>query len=173
LQDIGVQLQEVGAEWGVTTGRRRRTGWLDLVVMRYSTMINGYTSLNLTKLDVLDGFKEIKVATGYKIDGKEIEGFPGEFGISRPGRWFAPSWSDALTRIPLRFILVADLDLLAKVEVEYATFPGWESDISECTTFESLPENCQKYVKFIEDFLGVKVEWIGVGPARHSTIKCF
>jgi adenylosuccinate synthase len=77
LQDIGVQLQEVGAEWGVTTGRRRRTGWLDLVVMRYSTMINGYTSLNLTKLDVLDGFKEIKVATGYKIDGKEIEGFPG------------------------------------------------------------------------------------------------
>lgn len=143
LNDIGVQLQEVGAEWGVTTGRRRRTGWLDLVVMRYSTMINGYTSLNLTKLDVLDGFKEIKVATGYKIDGKEIEGFP------------------------------ADLDLLAKVEVEYATFPGWESDISECTTFESLPENCQKYVKFIEDFLGVKVEWIGVGPARHSTIKCF
>jgi len=143
LNDIGVQLQEVGAEWGVTTGRRRRTGWLDLVVMRYSTMINGYTSLNLTKLDVLDGFKEIKVATGYKIDGKEIEGFP------------------------------ADLDLLAKVDVEYATFPGWESDISECTTFESLPENCQKYVKFIEDFLEVKVEWIGVGPARHSTIKCF
>jgi hypothetical protein len=114
--------------------------------MRYSTMINGYTSLNLTKLDVLDGFKEIKVATGYKIDGKEIEGFPGEFGIPRPSRWFIPSWSDALTRIPLRFILVADLDLLAKVEVEYATFPGWQSDISECTTFESLPENCQKYV---------------------------
>jgi adenylosuccinate synthase len=59
--------------------------------MRYSTMINGYTSLNLTKLDVLDGFKEIKVATGYKIDGKEIEGFPGEFGIPRPSRWFVPS----------------------------------------------------------------------------------
>jgi len=78
FQDVGVQLQEVGAEWGVTTGRRRRTGWLDLVVMRYSTMINGYTSLNLTKLDVLDGFKEIKVGTKYKLDGKEIEGFPGQ-----------------------------------------------------------------------------------------------
>jgi adenylosuccinate synthase len=106
-------------------------------------MINGYTSLNLTKLDVLDGFKEIKVATKYTLEGKEIEGFP------------------------------ADLDLLAKVEVEYKTFPGWESDISECTTFESLPTNCQTYVKFIEDYLNVKVEWIGVGPARHSTIKCF
>lgn len=83
--------------------------------------------------------------------------------------------ADAITcgLLTFRFIFVADLDLLAKVDVEYATFPGWESDISECTTFESLPENCQKYVKFIEDFLEVKVEWIGVGPARHSTIKCF
>jgi adenylosuccinate synthase len=81
--------------------------------------------------------------------------------------------ADAITCGLLAFRFTADLDLLAKVDVEYATFPGWESDISECTTFESLPENCQKYVKFIEDFLGVKVEWIGVGPARHSTIKCF
>lgn len=143
LNDVGVQLQEVGAEWGVTTGRRRRTGWLDLVVMKYSTLINGYTSLNLTKLDVLDGFKEIKVGVKYLVDGKELDGFP------------------------------ADLDLLAKVEVEYVTFPGWETNISEVTSFDQLPENCQKYVKFIEEYLGVKVEWIGVGPARHSTIKCF
>lgn len=77
LGTIGETLQEVGAEYGVVTGRRRRCGWLDLVVMRYSTLINGYTSLNLTKLDVLDGFDEIKVATAYKIDGVEIDGFPG------------------------------------------------------------------------------------------------
>jgi adenylosuccinate synthase len=79
LGTIGETLQEVGAEYGTVTGRRRRCGWLDLVVMRYSTMINGYTSLNLTKLDVLDGFEEIKVATGYKIDGVEIDGFPGQW----------------------------------------------------------------------------------------------
>ena len=78
LGTVGETLQEVGAEYGVVTGRRRRCGWLDLVVMKYSTMINGYTALNLTKLDVLDGFEEIKVATGYKIDGREIAGFPGE-----------------------------------------------------------------------------------------------
>jgi adenylosuccinate synthase len=77
--EVGNTLQEVGAEWGTTTGRRRRCGWLDLVVMRYSTMINGYTELNLTKLDVLDGFEEIKVAVGYKLDGVEVSGFPGVF----------------------------------------------------------------------------------------------
>jgi adenylosuccinate synthase len=77
LGDVGNTLQEVGAEYGTTTGRRRRCGWLDLVVMRYSNMINGYTSLNLTKLDVLDGFEEIKVAVGYKLDGVEVDGFPG------------------------------------------------------------------------------------------------
>ena len=78
LGTVGETLQEIGAEYGVVTGRRRRCGWLDLVVMRYSTMINGYTALNLTKLDVLDGFEEIKVATAYKINGVEVDGFPGE-----------------------------------------------------------------------------------------------
>jgi adenylosuccinate synthase len=72
-----VHFQEVGAEYGTTTGRRRRCGWLDLVVMKYSTMINGYTSLNLTKLDILDQLKEIKIATKYMLEGKEVEGFPG------------------------------------------------------------------------------------------------
>ena len=67
----------------------------------------------------------------------------------------------------------ADLDRLAEVEVIYETLPGWESDISEITDFDKLPANCQKYVHFIEDFLGVKVQWIGVGPARESTIKVF
>ncbi|KAL7422449.1 Adenylosuccinate synthase [Cryptotrichosporon argae] len=143
LNSVGETLQEVGAEYGVVTGRRRRCGWLDLVVARYSTLINGYTSINLTKLDVLDGFEEIKIAIGYKIDGVEIDGFP------------------------------ADLDRLAQVDVQYVTLPGWKSDITNCKTFADLPANCQAYVKYIEDFLGVKVEYIGVGPARESTITVF
>ena len=77
VQDIGVHLQEVGREYGTTTGRRRRCGWLDLVVMQHSCLINGYDSLNLTKLDILDDLEEIKVAVKYVIDGKELSGFPG------------------------------------------------------------------------------------------------
>ena len=73
-----MHLQEVGREFGVTTGRRRRCGWLDLVVMKHSCLINGYDSLNLTKLDVLDDLDEIKLAVKYSVDGKELEGFPGE-----------------------------------------------------------------------------------------------
>jgi adenylosuccinate synthase len=76
-QDIGVHLQEVGKEFGTTTGRRRRCGWLDLVVMKYSCLINGYDSLNLTKLDVLDDLAEVKVAVKYLVDGEELPGFPG------------------------------------------------------------------------------------------------
>lgn len=140
-EEIGHHLQEVGAEYGVTTGRRRRCGWLDLVMMRYSCLINGYTSLNLTKLDVLDQLKELKIAVGYVIDGKELPSFP------------------------------ADLEVLAKVEVQYKTLPGWQQDISKATTWEELPENCCSYVEFIEQFLGVKIEWIGVGPARESMIR--
>ncbi|WWC99601.1 adenylosuccinate synthetase [Kwoniella sp. B9012] len=143
LNTVGETLQEVGAEYGTVTGRRRRCGWLDLVVMRYSTMINGYTSLNLTKLDVLDGFEEIQVATGYKIDGQQIEGFP------------------------------ADLDRLAQVKVEYTTLPGWKTDISNCKTYEELPENAKKYIKFIEDFLKVKVQYVGVGPGRDQNLILF
>ncbi|KAJ1023060.1 hypothetical protein NDA13_005107 [Ustilago tritici] len=139
-EEIGHHLQEVGAEYGVTTGRRRRCGWLDLVMMQYSCLINGYTSLNLTKLDVLDQLKELKIAIGYVVDGKELPSFP------------------------------ADLEVLAKVEVQYKTLPGWQQDISKAQTWEELPENCRKYVEFIEQFLGVEIEWIGVGPARESMI---
>lgn len=78
LNDVGVHLQEVGREFGVTTGRRRRCGWLDLVVMKYSCLINGYDSLNLTKLDILDDLAEIKVAVRYLVDEKELPGFPGK-----------------------------------------------------------------------------------------------
>ncbi|KAI0761421.1 Adenylosuccinate synthetase [Irpex lacteus] len=141
LNDVGVHLQEVGREFGVTTGRRRRCGWLDLVVMKHSTLINGYDALNLTKLDILDDLKEIKVAVKYTVDGKELEGFP------------------------------ADLGVLEKVEVIYETLPGWQTSIAAIKTYDELPENTNKYVEFIERFLGVPVEWIGVGPGRSEMIR--
>ncbi|KAK9703323.1 Adenylosuccinate synthase [Basidiobolus ranarum] len=136
----GERLQSIGAEVGVTTGRKRRCGWLDLVVLKYSHMINGYSSINITKLDVLDTFPEIKVATAYKLNGEVMDSFP------------------------------ADLGTLGKVEVQYETLPGWQSDISKCRKFEELPVNAQKYVQYIENFLGTKVEWIGVGASRDAMI---
>lgn len=81
-----MHLQEVGREYGTTTGRRRRCGWLDLVVMKHSCLINGYDTLNLTKLDVLDGLSEVKIAVGYTVDGKDLDGFPGKSISYLPGR---------------------------------------------------------------------------------------
>ncbi|CAG8551760.1 18463_t:CDS:10, partial [Acaulospora morrowiae] len=140
LNETGEYLQRAGAEFGATTGRKRRCGWLDLVVLKYSTMINGYTSLNITKLDVLDQLSELKVATAYLLDGKPLESFP------------------------------ADLEILEKVVVQYETLPGWKSDISKCRRFSDLPENAQKYVKTIEDYLRIPIEWIGVGVNREDMI---
>ncbi|CDO94095.1 unnamed protein product [Kluyveromyces dobzhanskii CBS 2104] len=140
LNEDGRILQDIGAEFGVTTGRKRRCGWLDLVVLKYSNIINGYTSLNITKLDVLDTFKEIKIGVSYSIDGKKLESFP------------------------------EDLLALANVEVEYVTLPGWEEDITKVSTYEELPENAKKYLKFIEDFIEVPIEWVGTGPARDSML---
>jgi adenylosuccinate synthase len=127
------------------------------VVLKYSNSINGYDLLNLTKLDVLDGLDEIKVAVKYKLGDEELEGFPG-MGLSHE-----KGFTDK--RLPL-----ADLDLLARVVVEYVTMPGWKADISNATAYSELPEKCREYVEFIETFLDVKIGWIGVGPARHSMI---
>ncbi|KAG5421150.1 ADE12 [Candida metapsilosis] len=140
LNSVGETLQDVGAEYGVTTGRKRRCGWLDLVVLRYSTLINGYTSLNITKLDVLDKFKEIKVGVAYRLNGKELKSFP------------------------------EDLIDLAKVEVIYETLPGWETDITKIKNYDDLPENAKKYLTFIEDYLQVPIQWVGTGPARDSML---
>ncbi|KAJ6542608.1 AMPSase 1 [Mycena capillaripes] len=141
LNVTGTHLQSVGREVGVTTGRARRCGWLDLVVLRHSCLINGYDALNLTKLDVLDGLAEIQVAVEYKgTDGVPLPGFP------------------------------ADLGALAAVEVEYVTLPGWETSIAQVRRYEDLPEKCRAYVEFIEDFLKVPVEWIGVGPERDAML---
>jgi adenylosuccinate synthase len=141
LNEVGETLQDVGAEYGVTTGRKRRCGWLDLVVLKYSTIINGYTSINITKLDVLDNFKEIKVGIAYKLNGKRLTSFP------------------------------EDLHELAKVEVEYETLKGWEQDITKVKSYDELPENAKLYLQYIEKFLGVPIQWVGTGPARDSMVE--
>ncbi|KAJ6570718.1 AMPSase 1 [Mycena sp. CBHHK59/15] len=141
LNPAGAHLQAVGHEVGVTTGRMRRCGWLDLVVLKHSCLVNGYDALNLTKLDVLDALPTIDVAVAYRVDGVLLDGFP------------------------------ADLGVLARVAVEYRTFPGWETPITDARAYAELPENCRAYVEFIEAFLGVPVEWIGVGPARGSMLR--
>ncbi|CEP25133.1 unnamed protein product [Cyberlindnera jadinii] len=140
LNDDGEKLQTIGAEYGVTTGRKRRCGWLDLVVLKYSTMINGYTSLNITKLDVLDTFKEIQVGVAYTLNGKTLSSFP------------------------------EDLIDLGKVEVVYETLPGWNQDITKIKSYDELPENAKKYLEFIEKFVEVPVEWVGTGPGRESML---
>lgn len=104
--EIGQQLQDVGHEYGATTGRPRKCGWLDLVVIKYTHMLNDLTSINLTKLDVLTGIPEIKIAVAYKYKGEVLESMP------------------------------ADLDILSNVEIVYETYKGWTEDITECTRFE-------------------------------------
>ncbi|KAK1791091.1 hypothetical protein P4O66_002130 [Electrophorus voltai] len=123
--EIGELLQTRGKEVGVTTGRKRRCGWLDLVLVRYAHMINGFTAIALTKLDILDIFPEIKIGVAYKVDNESIPHFP------------------------------ANQEVLHRVEVQYVILPGWNSDTSAARTFEELPENAQKYVRFIEEHLGV------------------
>lgn len=141
LNADGEKLQDIGAEFGVTTGRKRRCGWLDLVVLKYSTIINGYTHLNITKLDVLDTFKEIPVGVEYRLNGKTLESFP------------------------------ECLRALGNVEVVYKTLPGWNTDITKVTLYADLPENAKKYLAFIEEYLGVPVQWVGTGPGRESMLK--
>ena len=140
LNESGEKLQSIGREWGVTTSRRRRCGWLDLVIVKFSTAVNHYTAMNLTKLDILDDFPEIQVATAYQLDGRALESFP------------------------------ADLQTLARAEVQYTTLPGWQKPTTGAKSYYDLPKNARAYVEFIEEFLGVKVKYIGTGPAREDMI---
>jgi|SRR5882762_7019285 len=129
--------------------------------MKYSCLINGYDSLNLTKLDVLDDLAEIKIAVKYMVNGEELPGFPGSY---RPFRMQSIPWIEYNH-------FAADLGVLAIVDVSYVTLPGWQSSITSITSFDELPNNCKKYVKFIEDFLSIPIEWVGVGPGRESMLK--
>jgi len=137
---LGEKLREVGAEYGATTGRPRRCGWLDLVILNHSVRLNGLTGLVMTKLDVLTGISPLKFATSYELDGRIID------------------------RVP------ADINDLDKVVPQYEEIPGWDEPITECRTFDDLPENTKNYVKTIEKRTGVPVMLISVGPGREQSI---
>lgn len=142
VHEIGDLLQTRGGEIGVTTKRKRRCGWLDLVLLKYTSIINGYTAFCLTKLDILDTLKEIKIGVAYTENGgQKLDHFPG-------------SISD-----------------LSKVEVEYVTLPGWEQSTEGVREFNELPQNAQNYVRYIEQYLDIPVRWVGVGKGRESIIK--
>jgi len=140
---IGKHLSSVGAEFGTTTGRPRRCGWLDMPQMKFSCLINGFTAINLTKLDVLTGLDEIKIGVGYRYKGALLEGMP------------------------------ANLKVMSEIEMEYEVMPGWKEDISKVTKFEDLPVNAKKYVLRVQEILGVPIRWIGVGPNRLDVIEVF
>ncbi|GLT88242.1 hypothetical protein SLE2022_062770 [Rubroshorea leprosula] len=141
LDEGGDLLRFAGQEFGTTTGRPRRCGWLDIVALKYCCQINGFSSLNLTKLDVLSDFSEIKIGVGYKqANGTPVKSFP------------------------------ADLRLLEQLKVEYEVLPGWKSDISSIRNYSDLPKAAQKYVQRVEELVGVPVHYIGVGPGRDALI---
>ncbi|MGE5680676.1 MAG: adenylosuccinate synthase [Bacillota bacterium] len=140
LDETGNKLREIGAEFGATTGRPRRCGWFDAFLMRYSAMINGIDTVAITKLDVLSDFDEIKVCTGYEIDGKQLKAFPN------------------------------DVTQLESIKPVYETLPGWKKDISKARSYDELPEETKDYLKFMTDFCGFDISIISVGPKRSETI---
>jgi adenylosuccinate synthase len=138
--EMGERLRKTGGEFGVTTGRSRRTGWFDAVIARYATRVNGITDYFLTKLDVLSGLEKVPVCVAYEVDGFRSEDMP-------------MTQTDVHHAVPV-----------------YEELPGWWEDISECRTFEELPANARAYVERLEELIGARVSAIGVGPGRNETI---
>jgi len=140
LDATGERLREIGCEFGATTGRPRRCGWLDTVIMRESVRLCGFTELCLTKLDVLTGFDTLKICTAYEYKGQQLS--------------LPPQGQGALEHLtPI-----------------YETLPGWKEDITACTTWEELPKNAHAYVKRLEELIGVPARIVSVGPDRKQTI---
>ena len=139
--EVGDELRIIGKEFGTTTGRPRRVGWLDVVIGRYANRINGVTDFVMTKLDNLDTFAEIPVCVAYDVGGVRHDEMP-------------MSQSDFHHATPI-----------------YEVLPGWQTDISGCRTFEELPQACQDYVLFVEKAIGARISAIGVGPGRDEIIQ--
>lgn len=140
LDDTGEQLRKVGGEFGATTGRPRRCGWFDAMVIRYAVRVNGLTGIALTKLDVLSEFDTIKVCTGYICDGKTLETLP------------------------------AALEKFEKCQPVYEELPGWKSDITGARSFDELPEAARSYVRRLEELSGCPIVLVSIGPRRDQTI---
>jgi adenylosuccinate synthase len=138
--EAGENLRKQGGEFGVTTGRSRRTGWFDAVIARYATRVNGITDYFLTKLDVLSGLETIPICVAYDVDGERVEDMP----MTQTGVHHA---------VPV-----------------YEEMPGWWEDLSDCRTFEDLPANARAYIERIEELSGARVSAVGVGPGRDQTI---
>ncbi len=138
--ETGDWIREKGFEYGTTTGRSRRCGWLDLVILKTAARVSGLTSFGVTKIDTLAGLEKLKVCIGYKLDGEVIDYFP------------------------------ASLDDLAKCEPVYEEFDGWDSSINDARSYEELPENAKIYLKKVEEFTGVKISIVSVGPRRDQTM---
>lgn len=138
--DAGRRLRSTGDEFGATTGRPRRCGWLDLVALRYTSMINGLTELAITKLDVLTGFDELRICTSYRYDGKESARFPSE------------------------------VQTLEKVEPIYESFEGWSEDLTTADRFEDLPDAARRYLAFVSNFVGVPISMTSTGPKREQIV---
>lgn len=139
VDEVGERLRKAGAEYGATTGRPRRCGWFDASLVKYSAMINGIDYVAITKLDVLSIFDEIKVCTGYEVDGKRLKSFP------------------------------TDVNKLVDVKPVYETLPGWKKDISGCKSYSDLPEETKNYLSFLSESAGIKINIISVGPKRTQT----
>ncbi|MBU0667995.1 adenylosuccinate synthase [Patescibacteria group bacterium] len=136
--EIGEKIRQTGGEFGSTTGRPRRCGWFDAVASKYSAQLNGMTSINLTKLDILDNLDVIKIGVAYEYNGKTLQSFP------------------------------ADAEVLENLEVKYIEMPGWKQDISGARKIADLPENARKYVQKIEELLECPVDFVGVGVSRDQ-----
>ncbi len=138
LDDDGDRLIDVGKEFGTVTGRRRRAGWIDCVMLRQAVRLNSLTELALTKLDVLDGFEQVRVCTGYLLDGEPIDHYPDRS------------------------------DVLARVVPVYETLPGWRTDLSSAREPGSLPDEAGAFLRLVEEQVGVPVTVVGVGAERDD-----
>lgn len=140
LGDEGEALRQKGFEFGATTGRPRRCGWLDLPVVKQAVRINGLTDIAITKIDILTGYDKIPVCVGYELDGKQIDYVP------------------------------ASLEVYGRCKPVWKVFDGWTEDISQIRNYEDLPENCRKYVEFVEEYTKTSVSLVSVSPEREGNI---
>jgi adenylosuccinate synthase len=138
--ELGDKLVDIGREFGTVTGRRRRTGWLDTVMLKHAVRVNSLTDIALTKLDVLDTFDEVKVCVGYKLNGVLLNGYPDRS------------------------------ELLDDVEPVYESLPGWNTSLSGVSSFKDLPESARALVRIVERETGIPVSIIGTGPERDAVI---
>jgi len=140
LGELGDKIVDIGHEFGTVTGRRRRPGWLDLVMLRHAVRLNSLTEIALTKLDVLDTFSTVRVCVGYELNGKEISGYPD------------------------------DSQMLGQVVAKYVDIPGWNTSVRAIRNYKDLPKQAQQLIELVEKHVGVPVTMIGVGPERNECV---